>query len=222
METAGLVIGVAGVAGLFNSCLEAVDKVQSYQTFGTDSHVLDTRFKVARARFERWGLGVGIEQGKLLPDHHPALDDKDKSTLVTDVLHTIIKIICDASNAPLRRTRAVGPGDDDSSGLHRPYAVTSESRRRKMGGRTEQVELFETLVQQLHHLVPLNTGESTRRAHKPDTGRTDTLALGMDLNIGTTLPSNQEQGLPRVTRGLSRYWIDSRGRLEVRCYTQPS
>jgi hypothetical protein len=49
METAGLIIGVAGLAGLFNSCLEAVDKVQSYQMFGTDSHVLDTRFKVARA-----------------------------------------------------------------------------------------------------------------------------------------------------------------------------
>ncbi|KAM6517781.1 hypothetical protein FSOLCH5_006549 [Fusarium solani] len=226
METAGLVIGVAGVAGLFNSCLEAVDKVQSYQTFGTDSHVLDTRFKVARARFERWGPGVGIEQGKLLPDHHSALDDKDTSTVVTDVLHIIIKAICDASNAPPRRTRAAGPGDDDSSGLHRPYAVTSESRRRKMTwafwgkvGRTEQVELFEKLVQELHNLVPPNTGESTRRAHKPDTGRTDTVALGMDLNIGTTLPSNQEQGLPRVTRGLSRYggsWLGSRGRLETR------
>jgi hypothetical protein len=88
------------------------------------------------------------------------------------------------------------------------------------GGRTEQVELFEKLVQELHNLVPPNTGESTRRAHKSDTGRTDTLALGMDLNIGTTLPSNQEQGLHWVTGGLARYgrsWIGSMGRLEVRC-----
>ncbi|KAI8653627.1 hypothetical protein NCS56_01317100 [Fusarium sp. Ph1] len=176
METAGLVIGVAGLAGLFSSCLEAVDKVQSYQTFDTDLHVLDTRFKATRARLERWGAGVGIEQGKLLPDHHSALDDKNTSTVVTDVLHIIIKIICDASNAPLRRIRVAGLGDDDSSGLYRPYVVTSESRRRKMawalrgkGGRTEQVELFEKLVQELHNLVPPNTGESTR---------TDTFALG--------------------------------------------
>ncbi|KAM6513853.1 hypothetical protein FALCPG4_015060 [Fusarium falciforme] len=185
METAGLVIGVAGLAGLFSSCLEAVDKVQSYQTFGADSHVLDTRFKLARARFERWGPNVGIEQGKLLPDHHSALDDKVTSSAVTDVLHIIIKTICDARNALPRRTRAAGPGDDDSSGLHRPYAVTSESRRRKMawalwgkGGRTEQVELFEKLVQELHNLVPPNTGENAQRPYKPDTGRTDTLALG--------------------------------------------
>ncbi|KAJ4190509.1 hypothetical protein NW767_011337 [Fusarium falciforme] len=160
METAGLVIGVAGLAGLFNSCLEAVDKVQSYQTFGTDSHVLDTRFKAARARFERWGPGVGIKQGKLLPDHHSALDDEDTSTVVTDMLHIIIKTICDARNAPSRRSQAAGPGDDDLSGLHRPYAMKSESRRQKMawafwgkGGRTEQVELFEKLVQELHNLT---------------------------------------------------------------------
>ncbi|EEU45675.1 uncharacterized protein NECHADRAFT_40539 [Fusarium vanettenii 77-13-4] len=183
MEAAGLVVGVAGLAGLFNSCLEAVDKVQSYRTFGTDSHVLDTRFKVAKARFERWGLGVGIEQGRLLPDHHSALDDRDTSTVVTELLQIIIKAICDARNESPRRTRAAGTSDDDFSSLHQsraPYAVTSESRRQKItwalrgkGGRTEQVELFEKLVQELHNLVPPHTGESTPSAHKPDTGRTD-------------------------------------------------
>ncbi|KAJ6439237.1 ankyrin repeat domain-containing protein 52 [Purpureocillium lavendulum] len=163
MEAAGLVVGVAGLAGLFNSCLEAVDKVQSYQTFGADSHILETRFQAAKARFERWGQGVGIEKGKLQPDHHLALDDKETSTVVTDVLHIIIKAICDARNAPPRRTRAAGPGDDSSSlhGLKAPYA--SDSRRRKLtwalwgkGARTEQVELFEKLVQELHNLQRVN------------------------------------------------------------------
>ena len=190
MEPAGLVIGVAGLAGLFNSCLEAVDKVQSYQTFGTDSHVLDTRFKVAKTRFERWGPGVGIKQGKLLPNHHPALDDNDTSAVVTDLLYIIIKAICDASNAPQRRTQATGPDDDDSSGLHvsgLPFAAASRSRRGKMSwalwgkrGRVEQVELFEKLVQELHNLVPPTTGESTRPTHKPDPECTDTLGQGMD------------------------------------------
>ncbi|RSL58329.1 hypothetical protein CEP51_014090 [Fusarium floridanum] len=165
MESAGLVIGVAGLAGLFNSCLEAVDKVQSYQTFGTDSHVLDTRFKAAKTRFERWGLGVGIKQGKLLPNYHPVLDDNDTSVVVTDLLCIIVKAICDASNAPQRRTRATGPDVDDSSGLHEPglpFAAASRSRRGKMSwalwgkrGRVEQVELFEKLVQELHNLGPL-------------------------------------------------------------------
>ncbi|EXL65766.1 hypothetical protein FOPG_18027 [Fusarium oxysporum f. sp. conglutinans race 2 54008] len=102
METAGLVIGVAGLAGLFTSCVEALDKIQSYRTFGTDSHVLNTRFKAARARFERWGPGVGIEQGRLKHPHHPALDDKAVSDAVAELLHIIVEAICDAGNVPPR------------------------------------------------------------------------------------------------------------------------
>jgi hypothetical protein len=69
METAGLVIEVVELAGFFNSCLEAL-----YWTFEYDSRVLDARFNATKARFERWGLGVGIERGQLRHTHHPALD----------------------------------------------------------------------------------------------------------------------------------------------------
>ncbi|KAH7143373.1 prion-inhibition and propagation-domain-containing protein [Fusarium sp. MPI-SDFR-AT-0072] len=106
METTGLVIGVAGLAGLFTSCLEAVNIVQTYQTFRTDSHTLNTRFKVAKTFFEQWGLRVGIEQGRLLPHHHSGLDDENTSIRVMELLHIIIKTICDESNMPLYRTGA--------------------------------------------------------------------------------------------------------------------
>ncbi|KAH6959932.1 prion-inhibition and propagation-domain-containing protein [Ilyonectria sp. MPI-CAGE-AT-0026] len=97
MELAGLAVGVVGLAGLFRSCLAAVDKVQSYRSSGPDMRVLDIRFKAAKARFEQWGQGVGIKQGRLLDDHHSALDDKDRSSAVSDLLHIIIKAICDAT-----------------------------------------------------------------------------------------------------------------------------
>ncbi|RBA11145.1 hypothetical protein FPRO05_04318 [Fusarium proliferatum] len=221
MEPAGLVIGVAGLAGLFNSCLEAVDKVQSYQTFGTDSHVLDTRFKAAKTRFERWGSGVGIKQGKLIPNHHPVLDDKDTSAVVTDLLHIIIKTICDASNSPQHRTRATRPEVDDSSGLHEPglpLAAASRSRRGKMfwalwgkRGRVEQVELFEKLVQELHYLVPPTTEESTRPTHKPDPGRSDTLERGMDsrrLKRGCRLTEARHWLSTEFSAGSKLLWVN--------------
>ncbi|KAK4077226.1 hypothetical protein Purlil1_12440 [Purpureocillium lilacinum] len=79
MEAAGLVIGVAGLAGLFNSCLEAVDKVQSYQTFGADSHVLDTRLRLAasgsgvlRPRPDVAGVGTSDIVGVLIQPGQPA------------------------------------------------------------------------------------------------------------------------------------------------------
>ncbi|KAH7237159.1 uncharacterized protein BKA55DRAFT_597632 [Fusarium redolens] len=146
MEPAGLVIGVAGLAGLFNSCLEAL----------------------TRSRLPK-----------------PASNDGARTTTTRPPV-----AICDASNAPQRRTRATGPDVNDSSGLHEPglpFAAASRSRRGKMSwalwgkrGRVEQVELFEKLVQELHNLVPPTTGESTRPTHKPDPGCTDTLGQGMD------------------------------------------
>ena len=98
MESVGLVIGVVGFASLFSTCLEALDKVQSYSSPSTDSHILNTRFKATRARFEQWGRGVGIKQGRLLENHHPALDDEDTSPAVCDLLEIIIKTICDAGD----------------------------------------------------------------------------------------------------------------------------
>ncbi|KAG9494957.1 hypothetical protein J7337_013186 [Fusarium musae] len=193
METAGLVIGVAGLAGLFTSCVEALDKIQSYRTFGTDSHVLNTQFKAARARFERWGPGVGIEQGRLKHAHHPALDDKAVSDVVAELLHIIVEAICDAGNVPPRRARGTGFDNKDSVERGRPTARNTmhESKTKKMswalwgkGKRAEQVEIFEKLVQQLHNLVPPRTENNPWSAGNPDAGRTDTLTQGADPGHG--------------------------------------
>ncbi|KAF5233653.1 hypothetical protein FAUST_8089 [Fusarium austroamericanum] len=193
METAGLVIGVAGLAGLFTSCLEALDKLQSYQTFGTDSHVLDTRFRAAKARFERWGPGVGIEQGRLKHAHHPALDDRAVADAVAELLHIIVEAICDAGNVPPRRARGTGFDNKDSleRGRPMPRNAMHESKTKKLswalwgkGKRTEQVEIFENLVQQLHNLVPPSMGNSLGPARNPDAGHTDTLTRGADPGHG--------------------------------------
>ncbi|RYC82128.1 hypothetical protein BFJ63_vAg14989 [Fusarium oxysporum f. sp. narcissi] len=192
METVGLVIGVAGLAGLFTSCVEALDKIQSYRTFGTDSHVLNTRFKAARARFERWGPGVGIEQGRLNHAHHPALDDKAVSDAVAELLHIIVEAICDAGNVPPRRARGTGFDNKDSVERGRPTARNTmhESKTKVSwalwgkGKRTEQVEIFEKLVQQLHNLVPPSMGNNPWPAQNPDAGHTDTLTRGADSGHG--------------------------------------
>ncbi|EXM13765.1 HeLo domain superfamily [Fusarium oxysporum f. sp. vasinfectum] len=88
--------------------LEALDKVKSYRTFGTDSHVLNNRFEAARARFDRWDPSGGIEQDRLTHTHHPALDDKAVSDAVDEVLHIIVEAICDAGNVPPRRAGTTG------------------------------------------------------------------------------------------------------------------
>ncbi|CAH0026369.1 unnamed protein product [Clonostachys rhizophaga] len=107
METAGLVIGVVGLAGLFKSCLEALDKLQSHRAFGNDPDVLDTRSNATKARFERLGPGVGIKRGQLMHARRPALDDKVLSDAVAKLLHVIVEAICNPGNRDLHTLRNV-------------------------------------------------------------------------------------------------------------------
>ncbi|KAH6871904.1 hypothetical protein B0T10DRAFT_589307 [Thelonectria olida] len=60
MEAAGVAVGGVGLARLFSSCL--VDRVQSYNSFGTDSQVLETQFRTEKLRFQQWGGYVGFDQ----------------------------------------------------------------------------------------------------------------------------------------------------------------
>ncbi|KAJ4279617.1 hypothetical protein NW764_005478 [Fusarium oxysporum] len=152
METAGLVLGVAGLAGLYTSCLEVVNIVQTYKTFRTDSHTLNTRFEVAKTLFEQWGLRVGIKDGRLLPYHHSGLDDENTSARVIDLLHIIIKTIRDDNNMPPYRTGA-GRRDGEQT-----YTGMPGSRRQKLfwaiwrkGMRVEEVELFEKLGSRIYN-----------------------------------------------------------------------
>jgi hypothetical protein len=182
MEPVGVAIGVLGLAGLFSSCLEAVEKVQSYRTSTADSHVLNIRFDATKVRFERWGARVGINQLGASHPHHPALDDKNVCTTVENLLK-LINSIDDASNTASYK-------DSNSQRSHGPRGIAFDSRRRRVGwalwgkaARTEQVALFETLVQQLHDLVPLDTTEGVRPAHLPGTKDANMLKLGMNFSI---------------------------------------
>ncbi|KAH7125015.1 hypothetical protein B0J13DRAFT_484360, partial [Dactylonectria estremocensis] len=175
MEPIGFAVGIAGLAGLFSSCLEVVEKVNSYRSFGSDSHVLDAQFKSEKLRFQQWGRVVGLDQGKLSGDHHPALDDPETFSAVNNHLW-IIQDICRADDAPSQRVLGgtglaqdalIPAGKDRTS-----YNAPSESKRRKLawalwrkGERTDQVKLFGGLVQQLHNLVPPGGTLAMRPVH---------------------------------------------------------
>ncbi|KAH7144327.1 ankyrin-1, partial [Dactylonectria estremocensis] len=65
MEPVGLAVGIAGLAGLFSSCLEVVENVDSYRDFEHDSRSLAAQFDADRLRFQQWGRSIGIEEGQL-------------------------------------------------------------------------------------------------------------------------------------------------------------
>lgn len=159
MEPVGLAVGVLGLAGLFSSCLEAIDKVQSYRSFTIDSQDLNSQFNAEKVRFEQWGQKVGFSQGQLSASHHHALDNPKISSAVKD-LFLIIKRICES--------------DDD------PQRLPSKRRRlawalRGKGERTEEVKMFGNIVQLLHHLAPPEGARGTVAVHELDPEGCDAL-----------------------------------------------
>ncbi|KAI1029545.1 hypothetical protein LB504_010683 [Fusarium proliferatum] len=160
MEVTGLAVGVAGLAGLFSVCLDSLSRFQTYRESDSETHVLDTRFRAARARFEQWGVNVGISNGRLQPDHHHGLDNIETANLIESILQIIAKTICDESILQRART-----GSRLQSGQLGGLSQ-SKSKRLKwaLGGkesRLEQVDVFEKFVQQLYNLIqPEEKGQS--------------------------------------------------------------
>ncbi|GKT61429.1 ankyrin repeat domain-containing protein 52 [Colletotrichum tofieldiae] len=177
MEAVGLAVGVVGLAGLFSSCLEAVEKFDSYNNFSRDSHSLATIFETDKHRFEQWGRAVGFEKGKLSELHHPALDDAKNLAVVCKLL-TSIQNFCSGDDHALNHQ----PTPADSKFLKDDPFFTRQaqprhsppvdSKRQKVAWalsgktkRTGHVQTFAVLVQYLYSVVPPDDTKGTPSGH---------------------------------------------------------
>lgn len=201
MEAAGLGIGIAGLAGLFSACLEAIEKVKAYKSFTSDADALNVQYDAHRLRLERWGRSVGLASGQLSADHHQRLDDSQTSSAIADLLRIINNILgSDGGSKPTRRgltgllqDAALGAGVDHP----RTRQGVTESKTRKLtwalggkGDRTVQVKLLGNLVQQLHYLVPPQQADGTHPT--PDVSSGDT-SRGTDPLSKVQTPETQSQ-----------------------------
>lgn len=170
MEVAGLAVGIAGLAGLFNACTEAIEKVDSYRKFGFESGYITTHFDADKLRLQRWADDVGIIDGKLNDVHNALLDNSTVALAVGKIL-SIIREIFSMAESTLSRLHPQAIDDDPHSitipGLpeekylvsKRVPAPTSKGNKIAWAIRGKrklvtQVEMFGALVEKLHNLVP--------------------------------------------------------------------
>jgi hypothetical protein len=162
MEIAGLALSVAGLAGLFNTCLDAVEKIDCYRDFGRDSHHLVAQFDAHKLRFRQWGRDVGFDHGTLSEDHHYRFKDPEILSMVTELFSIIQGISGDADSAFAQRS-LLGHGKAESTVNHPQQlrGAPSESRKKRLAWairgkekRRAQVDEFGTFVQLLHDIVP--------------------------------------------------------------------
>ncbi|TQN72406.1 Vegetative incompatibility protein HET-E-1 [Colletotrichum shisoi] len=187
MEPVGLVIGVAGLAGLFSSCLEAVERFDSYKNFDRESRSLTTQFDAAKHLLEQWGRAVGIENGKLSDNHHPALDNGKTLQVVRKLLSSIQDFCGGPDDATLQTTTSLMDDDFLKSGLlpsqrmkqsrhgasanskwrMTSWALTGKSKR------TKNVQTVAVLVQHLYSLVPINDAKEIQLSQKSSASAAD-------------------------------------------------
>ena len=162
MEPIGLAVGIVGLAGLFSSCLEAVQRFESWKDYGSEWKSVAAQFEAERILLERWGQAVGLQSSSLEGKHHVALDNPRICSNVTQLLH-LIEDLCgsldDFSTSPLSRTNSAKAGAFRGPRKTDHGAPDSKWQRIKWAlGRgeksTAQVDQFSVLVQKLYSLVP--------------------------------------------------------------------
>ncbi|XEV07499.1 hypothetical protein FSHL1_012786 [Fusarium sambucinum] len=155
MEAVGLVIGVAG---LFSAVLEAAEKVQSYRSFGSDSSTLQTRFQTTKVLLEQWGHSVGCSNGVLSAQHSAKLDNPD----IGGAVEKVLKITQEILQFGLQHRPAHGVIGLQTAGRRQKLKWAFGDKQKQQ----EKVELFEKLVGQLLHLVPVDhVGPETTQSH---------------------------------------------------------
>lgn len=155
MEPVGLAVGLVG---LFSTCMDVMQRVNSYRTAGRDSRQLDAQLNATMQLLQRWGDGVGISKGKLSDNHHPDLDDPRTFAVVQGLLNSI-KDFSTTSNEPpspngLRKTPSFPISGDVSSHGSKisRWQKTAWALRGKLK-QTSHVQALAGLVSDLYNVV---------------------------------------------------------------------
>lgn len=193
--TAGIA-GFAGLAGLFSTCLDVIDRVDSYKDFGIESRSIIAQFEADKYLFTKWAQDVGIDKGPEKGNRNHYLDNPETIVIVQSILSSIQEIFGKTKSTMSSLLPVVKAGPTlFPDGIHfvteHEKSQTFEgavSRRSKIGWALRnkskfiyQVQQFGALVQRLHSLVPPGgpTGPLNKRGDIMD----------CDLSLGTGMYS---------------------------------
>ncbi|KAI0804891.1 prion-inhibition and propagation-domain-containing protein [Xylaria sp. FL0064] len=226
MEPASLAVGIAGLIGIFSTCLDIVERWDSYKDFGAEFGSLIARFKADKIRFRQWGQRVGIDKSKHGDGYHKALDDPSIRPVVDEIFQSIKHFDDDTGNF----TSGLRPisGSVDTLAHSKTVLPRGRPQFEKYQGATSRksrlgwalrsktrflalVESFDALVQKLYDLVPPD--QSTVPGHIISEGRHSNLAslngqTSWHFDVQRMLADVKKQLDNETRKGLNE-WLDT-------------
>jgi hypothetical protein len=171
MEPVSFAVGIAGLAGLFSTCLDVIEKAKMYRDFGSEHSLISTKYKADKVMFQLWAQKVGI--GKLGPQdaRHNHLDNPEIATIVQMILLSI-KDIFTKSEGDLSKIQLISEHDANgffefgndldeynaqTLGLQAVVVSKRHRLRWAFGGKDKSIEraqMFSDMVSKLYSLVP--------------------------------------------------------------------
>ena len=164
MDPVSLTFGVAGIvglSGLFSTCLDIIDRVQSYKDFRVESQSICAQFEADKLLLRRWARNVGIDDQASKPSLRSDLDDPETVLMIQKLLLTIRDIFSVTDSTLSSLAQPLSADSHSPHGTAAPPKAGSDSKRSKMvwalKGKAKfiaQVQQFGALVQRLENLVP--------------------------------------------------------------------
>lgn len=170
MDPVSLTLGIAGLAGLFSTCLDVIEKASLYKNFNSEHYLIHTQYEADRVLFQLWAQKVGI--GKLRPQdtHHEYLDNPEIASIVQRILSSIQGIFTKTMSelSDMELSSKTGTMEflkvNDHLAQYSAQTLSSQaaaSKRHKVrwafGGRDKSMErarMFSEMVSRLYMLVP--------------------------------------------------------------------
>lgn len=123
VDPLGAALGVAGLAGLFSTCVQCFDLVQLGRAYARDYEIIQTKFEAQKVRFLIRGQVVGVIEGS---SYDTRLDLPEIRPTVLRILLNIRLLFSDGQ----RLSRRYGLRPDQGSLVAHDTIVFRETYRR--------------------------------------------------------------------------------------------
>ena len=148
-ETVGLALGIAGLAGVLNACLEAFSLFHAGQSFAIDVEILLTKLDIEKTLLLHWAERVGLVNTRNdQASYDPRLNDPRIHSTVANTLALLLRLLTDSEQ--LRSEYGAIPSPSAvtspsiglvSSSRMRSFARSYQQLQIRMGLRQESLKL---------------------------------------------------------------------------------